>query len=64
MVGFVCKNAKIRIFRSVYLHAVSGDGFASWYCGEFELESFNTTRPRVQVSQVAWHYELSVTIPI
>ena len=23
MVGFVCKNAKIRIFRSVYLHSVS-----------------------------------------
>ena len=23
IVGFVCKNAKIRIFRSVYLHSVS-----------------------------------------
>ena len=23
MVGFVCKNAKIRIFRSVYLHSIS-----------------------------------------
>ena len=39
----------------------SADGFASWYCGEFELESFNTTMPRVQVSQVAWHHYLSVT---
>ena len=40
----------------------SADGFASWYCGESQCESLNTSRPRVQVSRAAQHHYLSVAI--
>ena len=40
----------------------SADGFSSWYCGESQCESLNTSRPRVQVSRAAQHHYLSVAI--
>ena len=40
------------------------DGFASWYCGESQCESLNTSRSRVQVSRAAQHHYLSVAILI
>ena len=42
----------------------SGDGFASWYCGESQCESLNTSRLRVQVSRAAQHHYLCVAILI
>jgi hypothetical protein len=43
---------------------LSADGFASWYCEEFQFESLNTTRTRVQVSRAAEHHYLSAAILI
>ena len=46
MVGFVCKNAKIRIFRSVYLHSVSSltsleaQILIQWACKRVEDERY------------------------
>ena len=49
IIGFVCKNAKIRIFRSVYLHSVSAqlvqDMKVQWDSLYFMINQFPKLRP-------------------
>ena len=55
--------SKILHLESPHIHH-SADGFAIWYCGEFQCESLNTSRPRVQVSRAAQHHYLNEAILI